>query len=57
MLSRQWNQQIDHNINGNAAALILPLWFRYFLRQALVLIYLCIFYSIASVLILVEDYL
>lgn len=57
MLSRQWNQQIDHNINGNAAALILPLWFRHLLRQALVLTSLCIFYSIASVLILVEDYL
>lgn len=43
MLSCQWNQQIDHNINGNSAALILPLWLQHFLRQGLELTSLCIF--------------
>lgn len=57
MLSRQWNQQIDHDVNGNTAALVLPLWFRHILRQTLVLISPCFFHSIASVLILVEGYL
>lgn len=49
MLSRQWNWHIDLNINGNTAALILPLWFRHFLGQILALISLRIFSSLAGV--------